>query len=190
MAAADNFMWPYLCFVTDRKCPSGPPELQGKGGICSLHILADFGPSKDHEIFIVPPRFFKLPPALRALVPTLLQCFNCTISAGMLVKSLCTCFYVSKGHKNKKQNFCVSSQFQSILLVVVVTVAQTKIKITKDNWLHLTEIAFCEVHNLQVKFRYSEKATNIWSIFHFLFAITQQRQIIRWDKFLWPSPNI
>ena len=39
----------------------------------------------------------------------------------------------------------MSSQFQSILLVVVVAVAQTKIKITTDNWLHLTDIAFCEV---------------------------------------------
>ena len=40
MAAADNFMWPYLCFVTDRKCPSGPAELWGKGIICPLQILA------------------------------------------------------------------------------------------------------------------------------------------------------
>ena len=89
----------------------------------------------------------------------------------------------------------MSSQFQSILLVVVVTVAQTKIKITKDNWLDLTEIAFCEVHNLWVKFRYSEKAINILPIFHLLCTYLTLLSSVKLKvedgpNFLWHSQNI
>ena len=40
-----------------------------------------------------------------------------------------------------------------------------------------------------IKFRYSEKATKIWPIFHFWFDINQMISG-KWDKFLWPFKNI
>ena len=47
---------------------------------------------------------------------------------------------------------------------------------------------------ISIKFRYSEKATKIWPIFHsfFLTLCTYKRQIIRgrWAKFGWPSQNL
>ena len=54
------------------------------------------------------------------------------------------------------------------------------------------QLAYTRWLNIQLKFRYYEKAIKIHPIFHFLVDITQQRQIIsrRWYKFLWLSQNI
>ena len=55
------------------------------------------------------------------------------------------------------------------------------------------QIIVCIAHSYftLAKFTYSEKASKVFPIFHFLLDITQSRQSIsrRMDKFSWPSQN-